>query len=152
MGILYSRGKRKERRSRELLPLSTQSQYHPAAGSVLWEPASVSPMPFWGGGSWGGETAYMSIQTRPEVGNPVLPNLQMVRPKSSVTKQQMKPEMTHFQPLLLPDLFILLLFIGSDYYHQRHCGLNHFSSGSLDVTHNTIFIRKKKSAGKCDSS
>lgn len=39
----------------------------------------------------------------------------------------MKPEVTHFyQLLLLPDLFILLLFIGSDYYHQRHCGLNHF--------------------------
>lgn len=64
----------------------------------------------------------------------------------------MKPEVTHFQPLLLPDLFILLLFIGSDYYHQRHCGLNHFSSGSLDVTHNTIFMRKKKSPGKCDSN
>lgn len=67
----------------------------------------------------------------------------MVRPKSSVTKQQMKPEVTHFQPLLLPDLFILLLFIGSDYYHQRHCGFNHFSYGSRDVTHDTIFIRKK---------
>lgn len=86
----------------------------------------------------------MSSQAHPEVGSSLLSNLQTVRPKSSVTKQQMKPEVTHFQPLLLPDLFILLLFIGSDYYHQRHCGLNHFSSGSLDVTHNTIFMRKKK--------
>lgn len=86
----------------------------------------------------------MSSQARPEVGSSLLSNLQMVRLKSSVTKQQMKLEVTHFQPLLLPDLFILLLFIGSDYYHQRHCGLNHFSSGSLDVTHNTIFMRKKK--------